>query len=225
MFDYVVSSYTPTLSALLAVAPDPSSFCGILAAGIVDTPGQDCPLPGIMAEIAQVENKAGAHSFKKLLENKATITAVMDAMEKYSWIHMACHASQNLDDPAKSAFHLYDGELELSAIMRKSLKEKGLAFLSACETAKGDDDLPGEAVHLAAGMLMAGYRSVIGTMWSIEDQDAPLIAEKVYAGLLEGGVADTKKTAKALHDAIACLRGKVGEKNFARWVPYIHLGL
>ena len=74
-------------------------------------------------------------------------------------------------------------------------------------------------------MLMAGYPSVIATMWSIQDEDAPLIAEKVYAELLEGGVADTRKTARALHDAVAHLRDRVGEKNFARWVPYIHIGL
>jgi CHAT domain-containing protein len=40
-----------------------------------------------------------------------------------------------------------------------------LAFLSACETAKGDNGTPDEAMHLAGVMLFAGFRSVIGTMW------------------------------------------------------------
>ncbi|CAE6487268.1 unnamed protein product [Rhizoctonia solani] len=51
----------------------------------------------------------------------------------------------------------------------KSFKNKGLAFLSACQTATGDTNLPDEAVHLASGMLMAGYPSVIATMWSVMD--------------------------------------------------------
>ncbi|KAF8597919.1 hypothetical protein BDV93DRAFT_512982 [Ceratobasidium sp. AG-I] len=37
-----------------------------------------------------------------------------------------------------------------------------------------------ECVHLAAGMLIAGYPSVIATMWSISDDDAPSVADKVY---------------------------------------------
>jgi CHAT domain-containing protein len=40
-----------------------------------------------------------------------------------------------------------------------------LAFLSACETAKGDEKSPDEAMHLAATMIFAGFRGVIATMW------------------------------------------------------------
>jgi CHAT domain-containing protein len=39
------------------------------------------------------------------------------------------------------------------------------AFLSACETAKGDRSQPDQAVHLAASLLFCGFRSVIATMW------------------------------------------------------------
>src|ERR1700733_6751721 len=42
------------------------------------------------------------------------------------------------------------------------------------QTAKGDSKLPEEAIHLAAGMLMVRYGSVVGTMWSIRDDDAPI---------------------------------------------------
>ena len=43
-----------------------------------------------------------------------------------------------------------------------------LAFLSACETAKGDSKTPDEAIHLAATLLFqlfAGFRGVVATMW------------------------------------------------------------
>jgi CHAT domain-containing protein len=155
---------------------------------------------------------------------RATSGVVLGAMEEHSWVHLACHASQNTANPTASAFHLHDGELDLAAITRKSLKSAGFAFLSACQTATGDENLPDEAVHLAAGMIMAGYSSVIATMWSIEDEDAPLVAEKVYACMLEGGAPDARRAARALHDAVGCLRDKVGVKSFARWVPYIHIG-
>ncbi|KAJ6522099.1 hypothetical protein DFH09DRAFT_938562 [Mycena vulgaris] len=41
----------------------------------------------------------------------------------------------------------------------------GLAVLRACQTAMGDEKLPDEAVHLAASLLFAGFRSVVATMW------------------------------------------------------------
>jgi CHAT domain-containing protein len=145
-------------------------------------------------------------------------------MKQHSWVHLACHALQSLSEPSASAFHLHGSQLTLEAIVRNSLEHAELAFLSACQTAKGDDKLPEEAVHLAAGMIMAGYSTVIATMWSIKDEDAPVVAASFYSHLLEGGRTDSRKAARALHDAVARLRTKVGDKNFARWVPFIHMG-
>ncbi|EUC60814.1 aromatic di-alanine and TPR containing protein, partial [Rhizoctonia solani AG-3 Rhs1AP] len=145
-------------------------------------------------------------------------------MEQHDWVHLACHAHQNVNDPTKSGFHLHDGTLDLSAINRRSFKNKGLAFLSACQTATGNEKLPDEAIHLASGMLMAGYPSVIATMWSVVDEDAPLVADKVYAQLMKDGKVGNGEAGRALHYAVAELREKVGEKEFGRWVPYIHIG-
>ena len=52
-----------------------------------------------------------------------------------------------------------------------------LAFLSACQKSTGDGRLSEEAVHLAAGMLAAGYRGVIATMWLIRDRYASEFAK------------------------------------------------
>ncbi|CAE7174298.1 unnamed protein product [Rhizoctonia solani] len=100
-------------------------------------------------------------------------------MEQHDWVHLACHAHQNVADPTQSGFFLYEGTLDLATINRRSFRGKGLAFLSACQTATGDEKLADEAVHLASGMLMAGYTSVIGTMWSVHDADAPVIADRL----------------------------------------------
>ncbi|KAJ7123558.1 hypothetical protein C8R44DRAFT_784007, partial [Mycena epipterygia] len=86
-----------------------------------------------------------------------------------------------------------------------------LAFLSACETAKGDDTVPDEAMHLAATLLFAGFRGVVATMWTMADQDGPEIAETFYQHLFKGcdGNADPPDLTKAtecLHIAVAKLR-------------------
>ncbi|KAL5640004.1 hypothetical protein ACGC1H_007341 [Rhizoctonia solani] len=225
VFNYAISSYTPTLSALLASTP--SQFnrrCQVLAIGQASTPGQN-RLPGTTKELAHV--KAHTHNkteYSQLTDSQATTAAVLDAMEQHDWVHLACHASQNCKDPIKSGFHLHDGTLDLSTISQRSFKNKGLAFLSACQTATGDENLPDEAIHLASGMLMSGYPSVIATMWSVDDNDAPLVADKVYAQLMKGGMLGNGEAGRALHYAVAELREKVKEKEFGRWVPYIHIG-
>ncbi|KAG8685773.1 hypothetical protein FRC11_010095, partial [Ceratobasidium sp. 423] len=188
VFDYVVSSYTPTLTALLTSTQSTlTSGSSVLAIGQANTPGHTT-LPGTVRELAclkvHTQNKA---EYSQLTDGQATMTAVLDAMEKHDWVHLACHTHQNVDDPTKSEFFLHDGTLDLASINQRSFKNKGLAFLSACQTATGDEKFPDEAIHLASGMLMAGYPSVIATMWSVRDNDAPFVADKVYAELMKDG--------------------------------------
>ncbi|KAG8762316.1 hypothetical protein FRC12_009102 [Ceratobasidium sp. 428] len=224
LFDYVISSFTPTLSALLVSPPDPASASRVLAIGQTHTPGL-LSLPGTTAELDQIQTQTRGTQFTRLEDNWATTGAAVEAIHSHGWVHFACHASQNTTKPTASAFHLHDGSLTLARIAQMQLKNADLAFLSACQTATGDAELPEEAVHLAAGMLMAGYKRVVATMWSIDDQDAPLVAEKFYAYMLNSEMPSERKAAKALHYAIQCLRDKVGVKEFERWVPYVHIGL
>jgi CHAT domain-containing protein len=79
-------------------------------------------------------------------------------------LHLACHGHQH-EDPLQSYFALHDGRLTISALMDLKLPNAMLAYLSACETAKGDKKQPDQAVHLAASMLFCGFRSVVATMW------------------------------------------------------------
>jgi CHAT domain-containing protein len=51
--------------------------------------------------------------------------------------------------------------------MELNIKDGFLAFLSACETARGSEDQPDQAMHLAAAMLFVGFKSVVATMWSV----------------------------------------------------------
>ncbi|KAG8751948.1 hypothetical protein FRC12_012192 [Ceratobasidium sp. 428] len=224
VLDYVVSSYTPTLSTLLKPGPKASNACHILAVGQASSAG-NMPLTGTIIELDYIQTNSNQVPITRLEGNNATIDAVLSGMEKCNWVHLACHASQNISDPNKSSFQLHDGELSLARITQKNLPHADFASLSACETAAGDEKLPDEAVHLAAGMLMVGYTGVIATMWSVQDEDAPLVAEKVYAHMFGGGVPDSQKAARALHEAVRSLRKTVGSKHLRRWAPYIHMGL
>ncbi|KAG8730988.1 hypothetical protein FRC10_002131 [Ceratobasidium sp. 414] len=180
LFRCAISSFAPNLSALLTPPADPAAFSGILAISQACTLGFP-PLLGTVEELDHIARQTGGARFTRFDGRGATCSAVLAAMDQHSWAHFACHASQNPAESTASAFHLHDGPLDLAAVTRKQLKHADLAFLSVRQTAKGDKELSEEAVHLAAGMIMAGYWTVIATMWSINDEDAPIVAEKFYA--------------------------------------------
>ena len=231
IFDYVVSSYTPTLSSLLAVKrhrPKINHTSRLLTVSQPATPGFNL-LPGTVNEVDAIQALQSSADprlhITRLDDREATVATVLQHMQECSWIHFACHGVQDTTRPTESAFRLIDNPLTLKEIMKQSFTHTELAFLSACQTAKGDSKLPEEAIHLAAGMLMAGYGSVVGTMWSILDDDGPIIAERFYRYLIDEAGGDSSSAAFALHDAVAHLRDVRGETNFASWVPFIHIGI
>lgn len=224
--NFVVSSYTPTLTAILdrkaRRADQPARMIQLLGVSQPTTPGLSA-LPCTKVEIDTIQDLRDDRLDLHWLNGKdATRGAVLRHMEKCGWIHLACHGTQN---GTESSFHLADGELTLQHIMKNSLPHAELAFLSACQTAMGDKQLPEESLHLAAGMLMAGYSSVVATMWSIADSDGPIVAREFYKYLMNEGGGDSTKSAYALHHAVNRLRDEIGERNFSRWVPFIHLGI
>lgn len=159
-----------------------------------------------------------------LIDKEGTVERVKEEMKKANWVHFACHGVQKVNRPTESALMLAGtSKLTLSEIITMRLPSKDLAFLSACQTATGDEDLSEEAVHLAAGMLSAGYRGVIATMWSISDWYAPRVADDVYGHLIQ---RERKATdgAEALYCAVKNLREKE-KAPFRDWIPFIHVGL
>jgi len=62
----------------------------------------------------------------------------------------------------------------------------GLVVLSACQTAMGGD-IPGEGLKsLARGFLQAGARSVVSTLWKVDDSATAEFMDHFYQALLVG---------------------------------------
>ncbi|KAG6371185.1 hypothetical protein JVT61DRAFT_9807 [Boletus reticuloceps] len=179
VFDFAVSSYVPTLS-ILARSPTlhavPNDDLRLLAVRQPPSDGLG-QLPGVTPEIAYIKDvirdSPSAHT--TILESSlGTVEEVLGLMKEANWVHFACHGIQ---DGVDSGLCLADKRrLTLRDMLSLSRPHGGLAFLSACQTATGDEDLTDEAVHIAAAMLFAGYGGVVGTMWSISDRIAPVVA-------------------------------------------------
>lgn len=126
-------------------------------------------IPGVDRELRDIAAAAVSNSIKVVdqLAGATTVKRASEAMKVANVVHLACHGVQDMDDATLSGFCLGDGRLTISQLMNLNIKDGFLAFLSACETARGSEDQPDQVMHLAAAMLFAGFRSVIATMWSV----------------------------------------------------------
>jgi tetratricopeptide (TPR) repeat protein len=228
--DFIVSSYVPTLS-ILAPSPNPDVVpSGDLRLLVVRQPPSDGQprLPGVAIELEHIRTVImNSHSTRTtLLESSAgTVEEVLALMKEADWAHFACHGIQDVSRPTMSGLCLADRRrLKISDMIALTRPRGGLAFLSACQTATGEERLSDEAIHIAAGMLFAGYGGVVGTMWSISDKLAPDVARDVYQQLFRNGTRpDHREAARALHGAVGRLRDS--NASFVEWLPFIHVGL
>ena len=162
--DYFVSSYTPTIGALLGRPPvRPTQKLKMMV--VI----QSSELKSTEKELEIIRNYVSNDS---LIEfgtpgNPAEVEAVAPRLPDASIVHFACHGQQDRLKPLDSALKLDDGLLRVSRIMKEKMQNGSLAFLCACETARGDQKLPDEAMSLAASLLFSGFRHVIGTMWCV----------------------------------------------------------
>lgn len=72
-------------------------------------------------------------------------------------------------------------------------------------------------------MLFAGFRGVVATLWSMDDEDGPVVSEVYYRHLFQSQGVDTRNAAIALHLAVEKLRDSGA--SLTRWVPFIHVGV
>ena len=120
-------------------------------------------LPGTLNELRKIEAVVPDHDLVRLV--RGSVNDVISHLPTTSIAHFACHGEQNQQNPLESALILQDGQLKVSQIMQQRMPNASLAFLSACETAMGDENLPDEAIHLGATLFFAGFRGVVATMW------------------------------------------------------------
>jgi CHAT domain-containing protein len=223
--DYVISSYTPTLSALLEAPNRPVDPLFKLLSVIQPSAPGVLSIPNTKKELEYIQKRMGLLEHTVLDGHEGTKQCVTKAMSESNWLHLACHGAQRRDEPTKSALILEDGHLTLEEIIKLDLPKAEFAFLSACQTTTGDDRLSDEAVHIAGGMLLAGYKGVVATMWSIQDELAPDVADEFYRRITEdGGRPDNRKAAEALYYSVKRLRGRGGIP-LTSWIPFVHLGV
>ncbi|KZP07244.1 hypothetical protein FIBSPDRAFT_914536 [Athelia psychrophila] len=243
-----VSSYTPTLSALISARKvDDQQPPAILNASesnpsllAIVYPGhppktedeRDDRLHTVDEEYEVIKTAAQASQGRDVVRPDPTREAALAQLPYHRWAHFACHGRLDTSEPFKSAFELQGDSLSLSDLIHARLPNADFAFLAACDSATsgGITDTPDESLHLAAAVQFCGIRSVVGTLWPMADVDGPRVAEVFYKHMFKGN--DSRKSAQALHKVVTTMRLKRGPwENAAsegeplqRWANYIHIG-
>jgi tetratricopeptide (TPR) repeat protein len=233
VLDRVVSSYTPTLRALLeareeATPERPAEVTAasagrprrrMLVVGLARTPGQ-VPLPNVAKDLRLLSTLLpDRHTI--LDGPAATWDAVRAQLRLHRWVHFSCHADQDLADPSRGGIQLHDRQLTIEDIS-EGQNHGDFAFLSACRTATGGSILSDEAITLAAALHYTGYRHVIAAQWTIRDRTAADVAVGVYTHLTSTGTFEPSRAAQALHTTIRGLRD--AGKPLSQWMQFIHTG-
>jgi CHAT domain-containing protein len=169
-------------------------------------------LPASSDEVQAAESAVHGSTNTVLLGADATESAFKRAdLAHYRYIHLAVHGFASNVDPDRSALLLRsdpaqgeDGFLQASEIVQMRLNAD-MVVLSACDTALGPVEGEEGIAALSRAFLLAGARSVVSTLWSIDDTFSSFLMKQFY-GHLATGAAPALALASAKRDMV----GKYG---------------
>ncbi|KAG2354735.1 hypothetical protein BDR07DRAFT_1187736, partial [Suillus spraguei] len=102
------------------------------------------------------------------------------ALKDHGWFHLVAYATQNAYQPFNSSFLMCDDLLSLPDIPLACSEPKEFAFLSARPVGSQLRWMQNETTQFAAGLQFSGFKSVVGTMGSLDGSNAYEIISKFY---------------------------------------------
>jgi len=222
--DLYIPSYTPTLSALIESRK--SDKLSLEKPPVLLVAHPDEAMKQAWPEIQTIQSLDT--NVTTLLGEEAEPSAVLKGIQDHRFAHFVCHGNLVSERPFDAYFGLYESSrLTLLHIIRSRLPAAEFAFLSACHTAElTEGSLSDEGLHLTAAVQYCGFRSVVGTMWAMADQDGSDLAERFYKSIFssdKAGIPYYERSAKALRNAVRAVRKKK-KLPLEQWVNFVHYG-
>jgi CHAT domain-containing protein len=229
-------SYTPSATAL-ATRTAGSTGDGIVAlgdprfgpdstAGDGDGTPALVPLPNTAAEVAALRTLAGPRAFTGLTGAAATRAGLLavPGLANAQIVHLATHGEANESEPGRSGLWLAwedaaPGFLSVGDILERRLSAD-LVTLSACETGLGRLERGEGVMGLARAYLAAGARSVVVSLWKVNDRSTALLMERFYRPLLTRGMPRER----ALAQAKRALLADPQTRSPFHWAPFVLIG-
>lgn len=180
----------------LGVAFSPSAQSNVTSASTVRgvselRAGSLKPLRFAREEVTQAAAVFGTGSV--MLEGTQASETELKAepLADFKIIHLAAHGVSDATEPDRAALVLSpgsqaeDGLWQAREIQRTRLNADAV-ILSACETGSGRLQGQEGVMNLARAFLIAGARSVVASLWDVEDRSTATLMESFYAHLKEG---------------------------------------
>ncbi len=217
---------TRTLLAQSLVVGNPTM--PFLYSGRSSTRSQLRPLPGAEAESRSIARQLGA---RVLTGAAATETSVRRRMARAPIIHLATHglgygtaAQARRSYVAFAPDSAQDGLLTLGELMddRTLTLHAELVVLSACQTGLGNLQQAEGTIGLQRAFLAKGARSVLVSLWNVDDAATRLLMEHFYRAWLDPVTPRTK--AQALREAQAAVRHTPGFAHPRYWAAFQLVG-
>lgn len=155
-----------------------------------------------------------------IVGKEATETLFCELADKYDILHVATHANFNVDDPINSPIYLAkddlnDGNLTALELYRLHI-DASLITLSACETGLSLISRGDEIIGLIRGAMYAGAKSIVSTLWSVEDESTSYAMDVFYNNF------KTMPLDLALQDAQIKTMDKYAKSY--NWAPFVLTG-
>lgn len=142
---------------------------------------------------------------------------------EYQGLHISTHGIFDYNDAARSYLKLApgssdkDSRLTVSEIWGMNMESYEIVTLSACLTGWGEENPGDDLISLENAFLYAGARSVVATLWIVDDLATKVLMINFYAGLKDG-----KGQADALRAAQLKVKEQYPEPFY--WAPFIVVG-
>jgi CHAT domain-containing protein len=155
----------------------------------------------------------------------ATVREYRKLAQKVQVLHSSHHAQSRLDNPLESVLLLGDGTITLGQLMTPGWRLPHLfdVFLSCCETGLGVTQITDDILTISTGFLCAGERSVVSTLWSVDDLATALFSIFYYQHRQPSQTREPKSRPAALKAAQEELRTLTGDKLATDYQPLSEL--
>ncbi|KAF9254227.1 hypothetical protein L218DRAFT_886742 [Marasmius fiardii PR-910] len=232
LIDSYISSYTPTLQALIDARRSPQKSIPGQPVKLLVVGQTDLTLKHAEAEVKAIHELGPFVNC--LVEKDATQEKVLKGLLSHQWAHFVCHGTL-APLPFDSFLHLFgEDKLTMGDIIKMNHSDASFAFLAACHSAEQTPaGLSDEILHLAGAMLFSGFQSVVGTMWEMVDKDGPNVAKWFYEEMLSDDQPVHTRAAQSLWKVTKRMKdekkiGRDGKETVVypleRWVNFIHIG-
>ncbi|MEG4106731.1 CHAT domain-containing protein [Microcoleus sp. S13_C5] len=149
---------------------------------------------------------------------QATVSNYRELAQTVQILHSSHHAQSRFDNPLESTLILGDGCITLGQLMTPAWRLPQLSdvFLSCCETGLGLTEITGDILTFSTAFLSAGARSVISTLWAVDDLATALFSIFYYQEWQQG-----KNRPEAMRQAQVKLRELTGNTLAAIYKPQL----